>query len=203
MINPTIETDLVGEFVAYFTYNSESLFWTEGYSSKAAAKNAIESIKKNGPDAEIDPAPGHERPCQGHALRACALQDLGRLDEAAAAARTAIDLLDPLREYGAARLAAGTTALVMLTEILFASGSSVAPTTTRTASSACWRVPAMPSSRPTRRPIRPPRPPWDRAPATVRPDSPGPGRRSDRTESARSAPRPAETSPGAQHRPAA
>ena len=43
-----------GEFVAYFTYNSETIFWTEGYASKASAKNAIESLKKNGPDAEID-----------------------------------------------------------------------------------------------------------------------------------------------------
>lgn len=42
-----------GEFVAYFKYNNESIFWTEGYSSKAGAKNAIESIKKNGPDAPI------------------------------------------------------------------------------------------------------------------------------------------------------
>lgn len=41
-----------GEFVAYFKYNSETMFWTEGYSSKAAAINAIESIKKNGPAAE-------------------------------------------------------------------------------------------------------------------------------------------------------
>lgn len=41
-----------GEFVAHFMYNSESIFWTEGYSSKASAKNAIESIKKNGPGAE-------------------------------------------------------------------------------------------------------------------------------------------------------
>jgi hypothetical protein len=41
-----------GEFVAYFMYNSETIFWTEGYSSKASAKNAIESIKKNGPGAE-------------------------------------------------------------------------------------------------------------------------------------------------------
>ncbi|MDP3676077.1 MAG: DUF1508 domain-containing protein [Novosphingobium sp.] len=40
-----------GEFVAYFCYNSETIFWTEGYSSKASAKNAIESIKKNGPGA--------------------------------------------------------------------------------------------------------------------------------------------------------
>ena len=43
-----------GEFVAYFTYNSENIFWTEGYTTKASAKNAIESIKRNGPDAEID-----------------------------------------------------------------------------------------------------------------------------------------------------
>lgn len=42
-----------GEFVAYFCHNSEAIFWTEGYSSKAGAKNAIESIKKNGPDAEV------------------------------------------------------------------------------------------------------------------------------------------------------
>ncbi|GGD42477.1 MULTISPECIES: YegP family protein [Croceicoccus] len=42
-----------GEFVAYFVYNSETMFWTEGYSSKASAKNAIESILKNGPNAEV------------------------------------------------------------------------------------------------------------------------------------------------------
>ena len=40
-----------GQFVAYYCYNSESIFWTEGYSSKSGAINAIESIKKNGPDA--------------------------------------------------------------------------------------------------------------------------------------------------------
>ena len=43
-----------GEFVAYFVYNSETMFWTEGYSSKASAKNAIESIQKNGPGAATD-----------------------------------------------------------------------------------------------------------------------------------------------------
>lgn len=42
-----------GEFVAYFCYNKESIFWTEGYSSKANARNAIESILKNGPGAEV------------------------------------------------------------------------------------------------------------------------------------------------------
>jgi uncharacterized protein len=42
-----------GEFVAYFCYNAETIFWTEGYSSKASAKNAIDSIRKNGPGAEV------------------------------------------------------------------------------------------------------------------------------------------------------
>ena len=49
-----IKKNKAGEFVAYFKYNGESIFWTEGYSSKASAKNAIESIKKNGPAAEVD-----------------------------------------------------------------------------------------------------------------------------------------------------
>lgn len=42
-----------GEYVAYFCYNSETMFWTEGYSSKASAQNAIDSILKNGPGAEV------------------------------------------------------------------------------------------------------------------------------------------------------
>ena len=42
-----------GEFVAYFCYNAETMFWTEGYSSKASARKAIESIQKNGPGAEV------------------------------------------------------------------------------------------------------------------------------------------------------
>ncbi|RXZ65007.1 DUF1508 domain-containing protein [Pelagerythrobacter rhizovicinus] len=33
-------------------FNAEAVFWTEGYTSKASAKNAIGSIKKNGPGAE-------------------------------------------------------------------------------------------------------------------------------------------------------
>ncbi|MHA6316710.1 YegP family protein [Altererythrobacter sp. CAU 1778] len=41
-----------GEYVAYFCYNSETIWWTEGYSSKASAKNAIASVLKNGPNAE-------------------------------------------------------------------------------------------------------------------------------------------------------
>ena len=47
-----IEQNKAGEYVAKFKYNNELIFWTEGYSSKASAINAIESIKKNGPAAE-------------------------------------------------------------------------------------------------------------------------------------------------------
>jgi uncharacterized protein len=48
-----IKQNKKGEYVAYFKYNQESIFWTEGYSSKASAKNAIASVLKNGPGAEI------------------------------------------------------------------------------------------------------------------------------------------------------
>ena len=43
-----------GEFVAKFKHNNETIFWTEGYSSKAAARNAIASVLKNGPGAAIE-----------------------------------------------------------------------------------------------------------------------------------------------------
>lgn len=46
--------DKKGEFRVRFKYNSEIIFSTEGYSSKASAKNAIRSILKNGPNAEIE-----------------------------------------------------------------------------------------------------------------------------------------------------
>ena len=49
-----IEKNKAGEFVAKFKYNSETIFWTEGYSSKASAQNAIDSILKNGPGAEVE-----------------------------------------------------------------------------------------------------------------------------------------------------
>ena len=49
-----IEQNKAGEYVAKFKYNSEVMFWTEGYSSKAGARNAIESIIKNGPAAPVD-----------------------------------------------------------------------------------------------------------------------------------------------------
>ena len=48
-----IRKNKAGEFVAYFVYNGESIFWTEGYSTKASVKNAIQSVKTNGPAAEI------------------------------------------------------------------------------------------------------------------------------------------------------
>lgn len=51
-----IKQNKKGEYVAYFKYNAEPIFWTEGYASKANAKKAIESILKNGPGAEIKDA---------------------------------------------------------------------------------------------------------------------------------------------------
>ena len=49
-----IYKDKAGEFRVRFKYNSETIFSTEGYSSKAAAQNAIDSIKKNGPGAPTE-----------------------------------------------------------------------------------------------------------------------------------------------------
>lgn len=45
--------DKAGEYRVRFKYNSEIMFSTEGYSSKASAHNAIDSIKTKGPDAEV------------------------------------------------------------------------------------------------------------------------------------------------------
>ena len=39
-----IYKDKAGEFRVRFKYNSETMFSTEGYSSKAGAQNAIDSI---------------------------------------------------------------------------------------------------------------------------------------------------------------
>ena len=49
-----IYRDKAGEYRVRFKYNNETLFSTEGYSSKASAQNAIESIKKNGPGAPTE-----------------------------------------------------------------------------------------------------------------------------------------------------
>lgn len=49
-----ITKDKRGEYRVKFVYNSETMFSTEGYSSKSSAVNAIESMKKNGPGAPTD-----------------------------------------------------------------------------------------------------------------------------------------------------
>jgi hypothetical protein len=49
-----IYKDKAGEFRVRFKYNEEVMFSTEGYSSKSSAQNAIDSIKKNGPDAPTE-----------------------------------------------------------------------------------------------------------------------------------------------------
>ena len=49
-----IYQDKAGEYRARFKFNSEVMFSTEGYASKSGAKDAIESIKKNGPGADVE-----------------------------------------------------------------------------------------------------------------------------------------------------
>lgn len=49
-----IYRDKAGEFRVRFKHNSETMFSTEGYASKASAKSAIDSIKKNGPGAPVE-----------------------------------------------------------------------------------------------------------------------------------------------------
>lgn len=49
-----IYKDKAGEFRVRFMHNKEVMFSTEGYASKDSAKNAIASIQKNGPDAEVE-----------------------------------------------------------------------------------------------------------------------------------------------------
>jgi uncharacterized protein YegP (UPF0339 family) len=48
-----ISKDKRGEFRVNFKYNAETIFATEGYSSKQSAKEAIESIRKNAGGAEV------------------------------------------------------------------------------------------------------------------------------------------------------
>lgn len=43
-------------FVRFVASNGETMARTETYASKASAKNAIESLKKNGPGADVDDA---------------------------------------------------------------------------------------------------------------------------------------------------
>lgn len=50
-----IYKDKAGEFRFRFkASNGETLFASEGYKAKASAVAAIESIKKNAPDAKVD-----------------------------------------------------------------------------------------------------------------------------------------------------
>jgi uncharacterized protein YegP (UPF0339 family) len=49
-----IYKDKAGEYRVRFMHNSETMFSTEGYSSKSSAENAIDSIKKNGPGAPVE-----------------------------------------------------------------------------------------------------------------------------------------------------
>lgn len=39
------------QYRVQFLYNSEVIIWSENYKSKASARNCIESIKKNAPEA--------------------------------------------------------------------------------------------------------------------------------------------------------
>ncbi|WP_375392096.1 YegP family protein [uncultured Sphingomonas sp.] len=49
-----IEQNKAGEYVAKFKHNGETIFWTEGYTRKDAARNAIASVLKNGPGAPVE-----------------------------------------------------------------------------------------------------------------------------------------------------
>jgi uncharacterized protein YegP (UPF0339 family) len=49
-----IYKDKAGEFRVRFKYNSEVMLSSEGYSSKGSAQAAIDSVKKNAPDADVE-----------------------------------------------------------------------------------------------------------------------------------------------------
>ena len=42
-----------GQFRVQFLYNAEVMVWSENYTSKASAKNCVQSLKKNAPSASI------------------------------------------------------------------------------------------------------------------------------------------------------
>ncbi|RYF30265.1 MAG: DUF1508 domain-containing protein [Comamonadaceae bacterium] len=48
-----IYRDKAGEYRVRFKYNSEVIFSTEGYASKASAINAIEALRKNVEEAKV------------------------------------------------------------------------------------------------------------------------------------------------------
>ena len=49
-----IYKDKAGEYRVRFKYNDEVMLSSEGYSSKASARNCIDSVKKNGPGADVE-----------------------------------------------------------------------------------------------------------------------------------------------------
>jgi len=51
--NFEIYKDKAGEFRVRFKFNSEVMFSTESYASTASARNVIESIKMNVPEAPV------------------------------------------------------------------------------------------------------------------------------------------------------
>lgn len=42
-----------GQVGVQFVYNSEIMVWSESYKSRASARNCVESIRKNAPDAAV------------------------------------------------------------------------------------------------------------------------------------------------------
>lgn len=48
-----IYRDKAGEFRVRFKYNSETIFATEGYSTRDGAKRAIETLRKHVSDASV------------------------------------------------------------------------------------------------------------------------------------------------------
>lgn len=48
-----ISKDARGEYRVNFKYNAETIVASEGYTSKASAKNAIDSLKKNAAGASV------------------------------------------------------------------------------------------------------------------------------------------------------
>lgn len=57
-----IKRNKAGEYVAYFKYNHETIFWSEGYSSIDSARSAISAIKRNGAGSEIRDNAGPDEP---------------------------------------------------------------------------------------------------------------------------------------------
>jgi len=56
-----IYRDRAGEYRVRFKYNSEVMWSSEGYASKASAQNLIDSVKRNGPQAPIEDLDSDQR----------------------------------------------------------------------------------------------------------------------------------------------